>query len=86
MTFGYLVQLDKESCIVTGMLGKVAAKGDFVSNRAGMLLTLDDALSATEDRISFDDYAKWIEIITQKASSILSEKVVGYPLSGTISE
>ncbi len=77
-----IVQLDEDSWIVTGMLVKVAAKGDFVSNRAGMLLTLDGALSATEDRISFDDYAKCIEIITQKASSRLSENSSGLSIIG----
>lgn len=61
--------------IVTGVLVKVAAKGYFISNRVGNLLTLEKAFSSAEIGISIDNAAKWIEIITQKASSRLSQNI-----------
>ncbi len=61
--------------IVTGVIVKVAAKGYFISNRAGNLLTLEKALSSAEIGISVENAGKWIEIITQKASSRLNQNI-----------
>lgn len=61
--------------IVTGVLVKVAAKGYFISNRVGNLLTLEKAFSSAEIGIPIDNAAKWIEIIAQKASSRLSQNI-----------